>query len=135
MRITFYVSTCFLCSSTTMMSHSFPVFQVALHEIGHVLQLGHNANNNSIMYPLLVTLHQKLSDLDKKMAQTIWGSRKSSIINDSVTTKTPQTTSSSDQFNPFMLLKVVIFLISIIFFIIVLAACLDHHLCKRMNDI
>ncbi len=118
-----------------MMSHSFPVFQVALHEIGHVLQLGHNADNNSIMYPVLVTLHQKLSDLDKKMAQAIWGSRKSSITNGNVTRKTPQTTTISERFNPFMPFIAVILLISIIFLIIILAACIDHHLCERMNDI
>lgn len=118
-----------------MMSHGFSIFQVALHEIGHVLQLDHSSDNNSIMYPFIVTIHQKLTDLDKKMAQAIWGSRKSPIVNGSLTTKIAQATSVSDHFNPFVALTIVIVLISTSFFIIVLAACLDHHLCKRMNDI
>jgi hypothetical protein len=99
-----------------MMSNVFPVFDVALHEIGHVLQLGHNANNNSIMYPFLVTLHHKLSDLDKKMAQAIWGSSKSSIINGRLTTTIPPSTSISDQLDRFIPFKIAVLLIFMILF-------------------
>ncbi len=56
-------------------NETYPIYVVLLHEVGHVLKLKHLPHPHTVMYGFFNRLNNKLTDIDIKYAQQIWGKR------------------------------------------------------------
>jgi hypothetical protein len=112
-----YTLTKFIFSEDKTSKNSAPIYHVSLHEIGHILELPHNPDKNSVMYYLLIRMHDWVPDIDRKLAQKKWG------IANKTSKRKQRTTPSIDTIpvaSTFEFTKVTVFVIIMTFIFIIM---------------